>query len=131
MLVSKIDTILKEESFDAEEPELTRTECIETLIQQYGWTEVQQVLFEILCDNIYSKDEYGEVAHVFFGAALDGKSVQVNKAIALLYYRLGQYNEYENELWSITSKLKGLDYLAEYDPMKDEEILRELEDVSC
>lgn len=103
-------------------------ERLEAVIAEYGWECAQEILFEILCNDGYNKEEYGEVAHVFWGAALDGRKMQSNKVIALLYHRLGAFEEYENELWSIVCKLKGLDYLSDYDPMTDEEILRELEE---
>ena len=101
----------------------------EQIIPKHSWECVQQALFAILLDDNSTAVQYDEVANIFWNAVLDGQKIRKTTAIALLYYRLGDINApYENNtIWSIASSLLDLDYAnAEYNPLKDEKIIKEL-----
>jgi hypothetical protein len=67
-------------------------------------------------------------AEVLWGAVLDRREIPADRIIALLCYRLSPPDEYEDNLvWSITSELRGIDYLSDYNPYHDPLIQRELE----
>ncbi len=86
-------------------------------------------MFAILLDDNSTALQYDEVANVIWSAVLDGQKIRKTTAIALLYYRLGDINApYENNtIWSIASNLLDLDYAnAEYNPLKDEKIIKKL-----
>ena len=62
-----------------------------------------------------------------WGAALDGRDLPADRVIALLYHRLDPGDGGENNLaWSITSKLKRVGYLSDYDPLQDAAVRAEL-----
>lgn len=99
------------------------------IIPKYGWEYAQQALFKILLDGTSSKSEYENAANVFWGAVLDGKKIKKKTTVGLLYYRLGDVEDpyANNTIWSITSKLYGLDYCnSNFNPLKDEKILNKL-----
>ena len=101
----------------------------EKIIPQYSWEYVQQALFAILLDDNSTSEQYDKVADVIWNAVLDGQKIRKTTAIALLYYRLGNINApYENNtIWSIASNLLDMDYAnAEYNPLKDEKIIKKL-----
>jgi hypothetical protein len=54
-------------------------------------------------------------------------NLPANELIAWLYHRFDPDGQTEdNEVWSITSKLKGVGYLSEYQPLCDPGVLRYL-----
>lgn len=126
-----LDQLLAEpETDDAENSKCEEIE--ERLIPKFGWEAVREAVIEVL-ESDRSQSDYEVAAEVFWGAALDKRDLPVNKVIALLYYRFDQHGTDENNLvWSIASTLKKVDYLSEYEPLKDVEVLRELEKIrSC
>ena len=102
-------------------------ECIEKLIDVWGWNEVQNVLISILMDNGRRAMDWYVITQVFWGAVLDQRTIDKNTVIALLYHRVPNDNgsDENNLVWSITSKLKGVGYLSEYNPMNDPIIIAE------
>jgi len=105
----------------------------ENIIPLYGWERIQEALFTILLDDYSTPDEYENVANVFWTAVLDKLKIEEEKAIALLYYRLGDINDpYENNtIWSVVSSLYDLDYAnSEYNPLKDDKIIKALESMN-
>lgn len=78
-------------------------------------------------DNSRRISDWEVLAQVFWGAALDKRPIDANKVIALLYYRLpSDKGSSENNLaWSIVCKLKGIEYISKYNPMEDQEIIKE------
>jgi hypothetical protein len=120
-------SILSNDSLDSDKCEESKCLEIEKLILEYSWEAMQEIMIDILLDDQRRISDYEVVAQVFWGASLDDRDVCINKVIALLYYRLPKdKNSSENNLtWSITSRLKKVDYLSDYDPMKDEEIIQE------
>lgn len=121
------EIIVSDRINDESEDRLTAVELIEEkMISKYGWDNVQEVLFDILLDDNRTKDDYTVVEQVFWGAALDKREIQRDKAVALLHYRLGNINApyEENLLWSITARLYGLDYVtSDYNALKDKKII--------
>jgi hypothetical protein len=52
----------------------------------------------------------------------------IDRVIALLYFRFDPRGDAEDNLvWSITSKLKGVDYLSDYNPLTDAGVCAEME----
>lgn len=123
-IVNEIAARLRE-AFAAENEEAVE----EQIIPQYSWEYVQQALFAILLDDNSTAVQYDEVANVIWNAVLNEQKIRKTTVIALLYYRLGNINApYENNtIWSIASNLLDLDYAnAEYNPLKDEKIIKKL-----
>lgn len=127
--ISVIENIIKQikETF-SDEDECDSIE--EKIITKYDWECVQEALFTILLDDSATSEEYENVANVFWTEVLDKMKIDEKKAIALLYYRLGDINApYENNtIWSIVSTLYNLDYAnSEYNPLRDDKIIKTLE----
>ena len=128
-LIPIINSILADDSRDSDECEESKCEAIEDLIPSYGWEAVLKVLLNVLLDDERRTRDYEVAAEVFWGAALDNRDLSPeNKVIALLYYRLPKdKNNYENNLvWSIASRLKHVDYLSDYEPLKDGGVIEEM-----
>ncbi len=104
----------------------------EEILPKYQWESVQQALFSVLRDDSFSESDYETIAGIIWDAVLSGERIDAETAIALLYYRLGNADDpYENNvIWSITAKLKDLDYAnSEYNPLKDPEILERIKQI--
>jgi hypothetical protein len=102
-------------------------DAINDLCDRFGWDSVQAGLLQVLEDNTEAL-HWPTVAAVFWGAALAGRSIQADKLIALLYHRFDPNGDAENNLvWSITCKLKGVDYLSDYEPLSDPGVIEELQ----
>ena len=128
-LQNQINAILENDSLDLDEYPESKCESIEGLISFYGWEPIQEILLSILLDEKRRIRDYEVAAEVFWGAVLDNRDISpVNTVIALLYHRLSdKRNSYENNLvWSITCKLKQVEYLSDYDPLNDDEIIEEM-----
>jgi hypothetical protein len=109
-----------------EESRDDRTERIEALIPEYGWDAVGRCMFGLLRDES-QKEHWREVVHVFWGAVLDRRTLPADELIAWLNYRFDPHGDAEeNEVWSITSKLKGKRYLSKYKPLEDPDVLKHL-----
>ena len=101
-------------------------DAINDLCDRFGWDLVQAGLLEVL-ENNDQATHWPTVAVVFWGAALDGRSIQVDKLIALLYHRFDPNGDAESNLvWSITCKLKGVGYLSDYELLNDPGVIEEL-----
>ena len=101
-------------------------DAINDLCDCFGWDSVQAGLLQVLEDNDQAA-YWSTVTAVFWGAALDGRSIQADKLIALLHHRFDPNGDAENNLvWSITCKLKGVDYLSDYKPLSDPGVIEEL-----
>jgi hypothetical protein len=111
---------------DFEALEDVSEDAINDLCDRFGWDSVQAGLLQVLEDNDQAT-HWPTVAAVFWGAALDGRSIQADKLIALLHHRFDPNGDAENNLvWSITCKLKGVDYLSDYKPLSDPGVIEEL-----
>jgi hypothetical protein len=111
----------------ARDAEVDGDEHVQPLISQFGWAAVCEGVFAAL----ESTDSmiWPEAAAVIWGAASDKREMDVNRAIALVYFRLDpdKPGEEDNLAWSIASKLKGVGYLSSYDPRLDPPIRAWLE----
>lgn len=110
----------------ARDAESDLDELLQPLIDELGWTAV--------CDGVFKALESNETtiwytaAAAIWGAALDKRDMDANRAIALAYFRLNpNKDEEENLAWSIACKLKAVDYLSGYDPRLDPPITEHLE----
>jgi hypothetical protein len=122
----RVDEILADNRLDDESSEPSRAEVIEALIDEFGWEPIRECMLDILRDN-HQEVNWRTAAHVFWGAVLDRRELPVDELIAWLYHRFDPEGQTEdNEVWSITSKLKGVDYLSNYEPLRDPGILHYL-----
>lgn len=111
---------------DYEVNEDVSEDAINRLADRFGWDLVQNGLFQVLEDNDQAA-RWQTVAAVFWGAVLDGRQIQTNKLIALLYHRFDSHSDAEDNLaWSITCKLKNVGYLSDYEPLNDPGVKEEL-----
>jgi hypothetical protein len=102
----------------------TKCDKIEPLIGQYGWEPICEYLINVLRDD-NQEENWPTATLVFWGAEGDKRNIPADELIALLYHRF-QTTEHEgldNLVWSLTSHLKGVGYLSEYDPLKDPKVL--------
>ena len=118
----EVERILREARFEEGDP--FRAEAIEALIPEHGWREVLEVLLRILREN--SLDHCRTAAEVIWGAVLDEREMPADRVIAHLYFRWSGPEE-DNLVWSITAKLKHVDYLSDYNALADAGVLEELE----
>lgn len=99
---------------------------IEALAREYGWAPVADEMFQLLEDNRQPAHWYTATVVLWF-AVLDQVPLPADRVIALLYHRVdGTEHQWDNLVWSITSRLKGEEYLSDYNPLKDPGVLREL-----
>lgn len=137
-VVEEIDRILFRTELDDESLEDTsRADVIFDLMNKFSWEVLQQSLFKILIDNSKTDEDYYQMAVVFWYALLESQTrkehgqnklkFKKKTIIALLYHRLRDLEYAENLIWSVACELYHLDYCnSEYDPMKDENIIRKL-----
>jgi len=126
--------ILRKSEAEPSTCEGSREELIEQLIDQDGWESVRDGLFQVLLNRGLVKHGY-TVAAVLWGAVLDRRPLDPNYTIAVLErqrcFRLPDEakdpNSLDNLVWSITIKLKGLEYLSDYDPIGDPAVKREMD----
>jgi hypothetical protein len=73
----------------------------------------------------YSRaEDWHTAAEVIWGAVLDGRDMDQDEVIGLLYYRLppddaSTGDDFANLGWSIAARLKAKGYLSNYDPLQD------------
>jgi hypothetical protein len=110
----------------ADDDERDVDELLQPLIDEFGWTEVCRGVFAAL----ESKESriWHTAAVVVWGAVLDKREVDANRAIALIYFRLYDDPDGDDNLaWSIACTLKRVSYLSSYDPRLDPPIKEQLE----
>jgi hypothetical protein len=118
--------ILADDRLDDESSDPTKPEAIEELIGRFGWEPVRECLFALLRDDDQAP-HWRTAVQVFWGAVLDHRELPADELIAWLYYRFDPEGQAEdNDVWSITSKLKGVGYLSRYQPLRDPGVLRHL-----
>lgn len=117
-LRDRIDAILTDERLDDESSEPTKVEAIEALIGEFGWDGVREAMLDLLHDD-RARTHWRTAMHVFWGAVLDRRVLPVDELIAWLYFRFDPDGANEdNDVWGITSKLKGVGYLSDYNRCK-------------
>lgn len=121
----RLQAILDDDRLDDDAVEETRAEVIEAIIEAEGWEPVQRCLIDVMKNDLAPRRDWISAAEVFWEAALDGRKVEADLIIFLLYKRLKPDSDYleENLIWSIASKLKRVGYLSEYEPMQDPAVL--------
>ena len=124
-----IAEILADDWLDDESVEITKVDEIESLIEDVGWPAVRECLLEVLRDDGQSRN-WRTAADAFWGAVLDRRDLPTDELIALLHHRFDPTGLVEDDLvWSIVSKLKGIDYLSDYEPLRDPGVIEELRKV--
>jgi hypothetical protein len=103
---------------------------IETAIEEHGWPVIRDGLMAVLEEPTRPLAHWELAACAFWGAVLDRRPMHADRVIALVYARLPDEDGAENNLaWSIASKLRGVDYLSDYNPLADPSVLRELRSI--
>lgn len=111
---------------DDESSDSGKPEAIESLISDFGWEAVRDCMMDVLRDDCQAR-HWRTAAHVFWGAVLDGRELPADELIAWLYHRFDPDGRAEdNDVWSITSELRGVGYLSDYDPLQDPRVLQHL-----
>jgi hypothetical protein len=102
----RINEVLADDRLDDESSDPTKAEVIEGLIDEFGWEAVRDCMLDVLRDD-HKKAHWRTATQFFWGAVLDRRELPVNELIAWLYYRFDPQGQAEdNDVWSITSKLK-------------------------
>lgn len=114
-------------AFRDEECDRDLEDLLAPVVAGHGWPPVGEALLGIL-----EADEPGlwpDAAGALWATALDRCELDSNRVIALVYHRLGgSASDHDSNLaWSVASRLKGVGYLSDYDPLADPDVLRELE----
>jgi hypothetical protein len=121
-----INAILADDRLNDESSDPTKAEAIEALIGEFGWEAVRDGMLDVLRDDRQAA-HWRTAAHVFWGAVLDRRQVPADELIAWLYHRFDPEGRAEdNDVWGITSKLKGVGYLSDYQPLRDPGVLHHL-----
>jgi hypothetical protein len=127
-LSRRIDSILNMKWLDDVDGDTSRAEEIEKLADEVEWTQLQRVLLDFLRDGSRTIDQWRVIATVFWGAVLDGRDLAADEVIALVYHRLPTSSDTEesNLPWSIASKIRGVGYNSDFDPLTDPNVRRYL-----
>ncbi|MEX2213803.1 MAG: hypothetical protein WD768_06735 [Phycisphaeraceae bacterium] len=128
-VLADINAILADDVLDDESSEGSKCEQIERLIKGVGWPKIRDSILALLADSERRRRDYEVAAEVLWGAVLDGREMPADRVIALLYNRFrfeSPGDVEENLVWSITSKLKRVGYLSEYEPLQDAGVKAEL-----
>jgi hypothetical protein len=125
-----VGTILADDAQGDAPGDESKSERIERLIEAAGWDAVRDSILAILRADRRPQDDR-TATEVLWGAALDRRPMPADRVIALLYHRLerlggGAEGLDENLAWSITSTLKCVGYLSDYDPLNDPAVQAEL-----
>jgi hypothetical protein len=98
----------------------------ETMVE-HGWPAVREAVLRVLASG--DAEIWPDAAAVLWGAVLDGREMDAHRVIAHLYHALppNVSDHDENLAWSIASRLKGVGYLCDYDPLADPGVRQELE----
>lgn len=113
--------------FRNEESDRDLEDILAAVVAGHGWPQVGEALL-----NILEADEpelWPDAVGALWATVLDRCDMDSNRVIALVYHRLGDSaTDHDSNLaWSVASRLKGVGYLSDYDPLADPEVLRELE----
>jgi hypothetical protein len=122
----RIDAILADDRLDDEASDSSKVEAIEALIGECGWKAVRDCMMDVLRDDRQAR-HWRTSVQVFWGAVLDRRELSADELIAWLYHRFDPGGRAEDNLvWSITSKLRGVAYLSDYDPLQDPGVVQHL-----
>jgi hypothetical protein len=97
-----------------------------------GWDTLLRETIAVLADRSCQGLWRSAIAIVYWASSsAPDMPVPKSEVIARLYWCLINHpessEEDENLVWSATMNLKGVDYLSEWDPMKDPEVRRHLD----
>ena len=131
-MFTEIDAILADDTLDDESSVESKCERIERLIKGADWSEVLGCILALLTDAGRRRRDHEVAAEVLWSALLDRREMPADRVIALLYSRFDLRGDAEDNLvWSIASKLKGVSYLSEYQPLQDPGVLAELASIKA
>lgn len=134
-LQQKVLTILADPKFHDESTEDVISEEIAGLAATVGWSPVFRIFVDILLDVALIQYWYDVVACLFCcDCHQHDLPCDSNYLIALLYDclrvspALGQsefnHDDADNLVWSIVHQLKGVGYLADYEPQSDPDVIQ-------
>jgi hypothetical protein len=126
--LDQVKAILDDAAFDDDDCLDSRDEAIWELVSTCGWEAILAEMLAILRDD-NARPHWQEATIVLWRGIKN--PMPVIQVIALLYRRLletvpPEYELDENLVWSITCNLKGIDYLSDYDPTRDPQIIAEM-----
>ena len=101
----------------------SRVEELTKLVGDFGWEALEREMLGILAAS-RNHDHCKVAAGVFWHGVQDLRPIHADRLIALLCWR---FPADDNLAWSITSKLKGVAYLSDYDPRQDPAVRAELD----
>ena len=103
-------TILNDDSLDDESRDQGIVELIEGLITEDNWSEVQQIMFDVLADDRVTVERWYLCLCILRGAALDKRPVDGNRILAYACLRLQGYAVAEENdfIWALVSPIKGV-----------------------
>lgn len=134
-VATRLHTILTDDRFFDESTDYDIDDAIIDLARDVGWTRVDQAMFDILRDESQARHWYSVVA-CLFGTDCHTRQLPCEGScfIALLYDCLRirpdlghpamDYDSVHNLVWSVVHQLKRVDYLSDYDPKLDPEVLQ-------
>ncbi len=107
---------------DGDSRDSSRVTELMKLIADFGWAPLEREMLGILAAS-HNEDHWHVAAGVFWSALLEQRPIHADRLIAHLCWR---FPVEDNLAWSITSKLKGIGYLSDYDPRQDPAVLAAL-----
>lgn len=113
--------------FRPEESDRELEDILAPVIAEHGWPPVGEALLGVL--EADEPDLWPDAVAALWADVLDRCEMDSNRVIALVYHRLGgSDSDHDSNLaWSVASRLKGVGYLSDYDPLADPDVRRELE----
>jgi hypothetical protein len=102
----RINEILADDRLDDESSDPTKAEVIEWVIDEFRWVAIRDCMLEAVRED-HQETRWRTAAHFSWGAVLDRRQLPADELIAWLDHRFDPECQTEdNEVWSITSKLK-------------------------
>jgi len=113
-----------------EDNDIELDDLLAGLIDEYGWPPVNEGIFRALESN--ESELWGAAVSAIWSAVLDRRTMDSDRAIALIYHRLDPVPSDldDNLAWGIASRLKGVGYLSDYDPLSDPGVVAQLAKLS-
>lgn len=120
-----VERVLADGSLDEEgdQRDSSRVEELMKLAAQFGWPALEAEMLGILAAS-RNEDHWNVAAGVFWSAVLERQPIHADRLIAHLCWR---FPADHNLAWSITSKLKGVAYLSDYEPRQDPAVVAALD----
>lgn len=135
-VATQIQQMLADDRFRDESTDCDLSDAITDLAHDVGWQAVYVAMLDVLRDESQVERWYDVIA-CLFGTDCHERDLpcEPDYLVALLYDCLRLHPDLgasgidseaaDNLVWSITLNLKRVDYLSEYDPEKDPDVIRQ------